>query len=190
MRALGLIFLTLGCAAWTFGAAYPVKSVATAQQTTPASAGNAVGNHSRETEHAAAPDRGTHIGKPSDDQQNHPKVSGNKAPTPSASLSKPSLRNELTNRRERFASQDSKNSYDPASNKSTGAAHNGLARNETVNHGPSNRAPSVVRPAVPSFNNVRHRGPNPAIVGGAGISSTRNTGVLDGTHMNRKHTGN
>ena len=133
---------------------------------------------------------GTHIGKPSDDQQNHRKVSGNKLPTSSASPSKSNRPDELANRRERSASEDSVNSHRPASDKSAGAAQIGLARNETVNHSPSNRASSAVRPVVPSLGNVRHRGSNPAIVGGVGSSNARNTGALDGTHMNRKRTGN
>jgi hypothetical protein len=43
---------------------------------------------------------------------------------------------------------------------------------------------------VPALSTMRHRGANPAIVGGAGNSSTRNTTALDGTHMSRRHIGN
>ena len=190
MKAVGLIFLTLGCAAWTFGAAYPAQSVATAQQTTRGSAANAMGNHTREAEHAAPNDRGTHIGKPSDDQQNSPKVSGNKSPISNPSPSKSNRPNEIVNRRERSVSEDSKNSDRSGADRSAGAARNGLARSETVNHAPSIREPSAVRPSVPSLSNVRHRGPNPAIVGGLGSSNARNTAALDGAHMNRKRLGN
>jgi hypothetical protein len=190
MRAIGLIFLTLGYAASAVGAAGDGQSVAAAQQTSTRSAADTVGNHPREAEHAAQTDDRTHIGKTSGDQQNHPKVSGNKAPAANASLSKPSRRNELANRRERSASQDYKSSDRPASDKSAGAAQNGLARNETVNHAPSIRAPSAARLAVPSLSNVRHRGPNPAIIGGVGNSNSKNIAALDGTHMNRRHTGN
>jgi hypothetical protein len=190
MRAIVLIFLTLGYAASAVGAAGAGQSAAAAQQTSNRSAADTVGNHPREADHAAPTDDRTHIGKTSGDQQIHPKVSGNKAPAANASLSKPSRRNELANKHERSASQDSKNSHRPASDKSAGAAQNGLARNATVSHGPSNRPSSPVRPAVPSLSNVRHRGANPAIVGGAGNSNTRNTAALDGTHMNRRRIGN
>jgi hypothetical protein len=48
------------------------------------------------------------------------------------------------------------------------------------------RTPSVVRPTVPSFNNVRHRSPNPAVVGGSPSSHSSNSGAINGTRMNRK----
>ncbi|MGA7447595.1 MAG: hypothetical protein WBQ43_21375 [Terriglobales bacterium] len=56
------------------------------------------------------------------------------------------------------------------------------------------RPPGTVRPTAatlnPSLNNVRHRGPNPAVVGGlAGGSAnlhSSNTGAINGTHMHRK----
>jgi hypothetical protein len=34
---------------------------------------------------------------------------------------------------------------------------------------------------------VRHRGPNPAVVGGPANSGSRMTGALNGTRMSRKH---
>lgn len=190
MKAAGLVFLTLGYAAWTVGAAYAAQSVVASQQASPPSAANTVDNHSRETEHATATNGGTHLGKASDDQQNHRNISGNKFPTSNSSLSKSNRPTGLPNRRERSAAEDSKNSHRPGSDKSGGAAKNGFTRNETVNHASSNRAPSAARPSVPSLGDVRHRGPNPAIISGAGSSHTRNTAALDGTHMNRKRTGN
>lgn len=38
----------------------------------------------------------------------------------------------------------------------------------------------------PSLTPVRHRSPNPAIVGGPGSAPARGSSVLDGTHMNRR----
>ena len=190
MKAASLVFLTLGYAAWTVAAACAAPSVAAAPQAPSRSAADAVGDHSRETEHATATDRSTHLGKASDDQQNHRKTSGNKLPTSNASLSKSNHPNELANRRERSAAEDAKNSHHPSSDKSGGAAKNRLTGNETVNHAAANRAPSATRPSVPSLGNVRHRGPNPAIITGARSSKTGNTAALDGTQMNRKRTGN
>lgn len=189
MRAIGLVFLTLGYAAWTIGPADAAQSVAPAQQASSRSAANAVGNHSQEVDHAAPTGSGTHIRKHSDDQQNHRKAPDKKLPASNSKRSKSDRPNELANRREHSTSEDSVNPQRPGSDKSRGAAKNGFARNETLNHAPANRAPSAVRPSVPSLSNVRHRGPNPAIVGGPRSSNSRNTGAIDGTHMNRKHTG-
>ena len=190
MRAVGLIFLALGCAASAVGAAAVGQSVAASQQAPTRSAPNAVGNRSHEADHAAPAAGGARVGKPSDDQQNHRKVSGNEPPTTKASPSKANHRNEVPNRRERSAAGNSESPHRPGSDKSGGVAQNGLARNETVRHAPSNRGLSAVRPSVPSLGNVRHRGANPAIVGGVRTSNARSSGALGGTHMNRRRIGN
>jgi hypothetical protein len=190
MRAIGLIFLTLGCAASAVGAAGAGQSVAASQQASSRGASNAAGNPPREAGHAASADGPTHAGKPSTVQQNRRKVSSSKLPTSKPIENKSNGRNELTNGHEPSGSEDSKNSHHPGSDKSRGATQNGTARNENNKHAAPNRTPSAGRPAAPSLSNARHRGANPAIVGGTGNSSTRNTGVLDGTHMNRKRTGN
>ena len=190
MKAIGVIFLTLGCAAWTVSPASATQSVAAGQQASPRSATNAVGKRSRAADHAAPAGVRTQTGKPAEAQQNQRKVSGNKPPTANASPVKSSHRNAVPDRRERFASAASKNSHRPGSDEYGSAAQNGSARNETVSHAPSNRAPSSVRPSMPSLSNVRHRGANPAIVGGVGTSNARNFGALDGTHMNRRPIGN
>lgn len=190
MKAIGVIFLMLGCAACTVAPASAGQSVAAAQQMSPRSATNAVGNHSRAAEHVAPAGVPAQTGKPAEAQQNQSDVSGSKPPATNASPAKSSHRNEIPNRREPSVSAASKNSHRPGSDKSWGAAQNGLARNETVSHAPSNRAPTAVRPSVPSLGNVRHRGANPATVSGVGTSSARNSGALDGTHMNRRRTGN
>jgi hypothetical protein len=78
------------------------------------------------------------------------------------------------------------NLHHPGSDKFGRAAKGGLIQNETVNKALAVRTPSVVRPTVPSFNNVRHRGPNPAVIGGSTNSNRRNNGTINGTHMNRR----
>jgi hypothetical protein len=190
VKTVGLIFLTLGWAASAVGAAGVGQSVAASQQAPSRNVAGTVGNRSHEADHVAPAADRAHVGKPSDDQQNHRKVSGNKLPASNTSPSKSDHRNEVSSGRERSVRDDSKTSRRTGSDKSRGVAQNGLARNETTNHAASNRTPAVVRPAAPSLSNVRHRGANPAIVGGPGNSNTRNTAALDGTHMNRKRIGN
>jgi hypothetical protein len=190
VKVLGLILLMLGCAALAVGAAGAGQSVAEARQAPSQSVADTVGNHSRGADHAAPAADGTHVVKPRDDQQERRKVAGNNRPTSKPSVSRSNRRNEPTNGRERSASGDSKNSHSPDSGKSASAAQNGSARSQTVNHSSPNRASSAIRPAVPALSNTRHRGANPAIVGGAGNSNTRNSAALDGTHMKRKSIGN
>jgi hypothetical protein len=78
------------------------------------------------------------------------------------------------------------NVYQPGLDKSGGAAKNGFVRNETVNNALGVRTPSDVRPAVPLLNNVRHRGPNPAVIGGSLNSHGTNTRTINGTRMNHR----
>jgi hypothetical protein len=81
----------------------------------------------------------------------------------------------------------------PALARSGGAAKGGLIQNETTNRGLPVRLKSVP-PRVASLNasinplpnNVHHRGPNPAVVGGSGNFAIRNTGAINGTSMHRR----
>lgn len=191
MKTFGLVFLILGCAAWSVGAgAGPGQFVSVPQQAPARSAADTVGNHSLETDHVAPVGGGTHVRKASDDQQNQRKVSGNKPPASNASQGSANHRAEVPKSRERSASADAKNSDRPGSAKSAGAAQTGLVRNETNKPVVSNRPPGFAKPARPAISNVRHRGANPAIIGGAGNLNSRNTMALDGTHMNRRRAGN
>ncbi|MGA7929130.1 MAG: hypothetical protein WCA20_24415 [Candidatus Sulfotelmatobacter sp.] len=82
------------------------------------------------------------------------------------------------------------NFHPPGSDKSGGAAKGGFIKNEKVNSALTARPTSVARPTVASLNplpnHVRHRGPNPAVVGGSANSASRNPGALNGTRMNRR----
>jgi hypothetical protein len=78
----------------------------------------------------------------------------------------------------------------PALARSGGAAKGGLVQSEAVNSAQHARSTSAVRPATaslnPSLNNIRHRGPNPAVVGGSANFKSSNTGAINGTRMHRK----
>jgi hypothetical protein len=78
----------------------------------------------------------------------------------------------------------------PALARSGSAAKGGLVQSEAVNSAQHLRSTSAVRPAAaslnPSLNNVRHRGPNPAVVGGSANFNSSNTGAINGTRMHRK----
>lgn len=63
----------------------------------------------------------------------------------------------------------------------------------TLSNNPTHSAtsnPALPRRAAPSPpplpGNVRHRGLNPAVIGGAAKSDVRNTSAINGTHMNRR----
>jgi hypothetical protein len=76
------------------------------------------------------------------------------------------------------------NLHQPGLAKSDGGAKNGLVQNETGND--ARRVPSVIRSTAPSLNNVRHHGPNLAVIGGSASSNGRNAGAIDGARIHRK----
>jgi len=77
----------------------------------------------------------------------------------------------------------------PASARSGAAAKSALIQNETDKYALPVRSTSV-RPSVASLHplptNVRHRGSNPAVVGGLANSGNSNTGAINGTGMHRR----
>jgi hypothetical protein len=93
---------------------------------------------------------------------------------------------QLPNGRQRSLPGNAMNLHQPVLNKSGTELKTGFIPNETVNNVLAVRTPSIVRPTAPSFNNVRHRSPNPAVVGGSANSQSSKTGTINGTRMNRK----
>ena len=79
--------------------------------------------------------------------------------------------------------------HQPASDRSGASAKSASIQNETARHAQPVRSRSI-RSSVASLNplptNVRHRGSNPAVVGGGANSGNSNTGAINGTGMHRR----
>jgi hypothetical protein len=58
--------------------------------------------------------------------------------------------------------------------------------NKTANNARFTRPPKTSRAPIPTSNNVRHRGPNPATLGGSTSLCAANAGSLNGAHIARK----
>jgi hypothetical protein len=133
-------------------------------------------------------------GNPSKEQRYPRHASDKNHPRSRASLTAAKHPKQLPNSRNRSVPGNVANLHRPDSGKSGVAAKGGLIQNETARNAMPVRPPSTVRSTAatlhPSLNNVRHRGPNPAVVGGsAGGSanlSSSNTGAINGTRMKRK----
>jgi hypothetical protein len=93
---------------------------------------------------------------------------------------------QLTNGQKRSTAGTATNFRQPASGDVRGAAKREVIQNHTFNSTPPVRRVTVARPNVLSPKNVRHRGPNPAVVGGTTTSGSSNTGAINGTRMNRR----
>ena len=187
MKTACLLLLTIG-PGLTHGIAYAAASSPVSQQASPESAATTESHHPGDTLHGSPPAsaKDQKDGKPSDEEGHAHHISEKNLGRSRASFTKANRSTQFPNNRERSPSGNAMNFRQQAFAKSGGAAKGGLIQNETVNNALPVRTSRVVRPTVPSLNNVRHRGPNPALVGGSANLHSRNTGAINGTGMNRK----
>lgn len=62
----------------------------------------------------------------------------------------------------------------------------GSIQNKSVTSVSAVQRQSMFPSSSPSLGNQRHRGPNPAVIGGLGTSKARETGAINGSHISRK----
>ena len=128
-------------------------------------------------------------GNPSKEQRYPRHASDKNHPRSRASLTAANHPKQLPNGRKRSIPGNAANLRQHGSGKSGAAAKGGLIQNETAKDALPVRSTSV-RPIVASLNplptNVRHRGSNPAVVGGLANSGNSNTGAINGTGMHRR----
>ena len=188
MKPPYLLFLMIAFAMWIGGASY----AASAQQTSAGSPGDTAGERSHDAERAATADdgKGKKEQSPSDEQPAPRHASDNSHSRGRAALTAASRPKQLPNSRKRFIPDNAANLQHPGSGKSAAAAKRGLVQNQAVKKAPLVLSPNVVPATVaslrPSLSNVRHRGPNPPVVGGSANSNRMSTGAINGTHMNRR----
>jgi len=162
-----LIFIVISCVALMRETGYAVSPQRSSQG--PA---NASRDQVRESEHAAPTDgKNRQDGKTSAGTRNHRFGSDRSL----ARVKGPSAQ-QLTNPPRRSTSGNARR----------GLLRGRLVQSETANPALPVRPPTVVRPPAPSLENVRHRGANPAVIGGSANSDVRNTGALNGTRMPHK----
>ena len=172
MRTMCLLCLTVTWAAWMPGRNYAATSSPASRPTSAGSSTNTASGHPGDAGHAASPRDGRRTVV-----ANHPsrRVSVTLVNRPKAP----------PNSRQRFMPG---NALPPSvSNKSAGRGEVGLIPIATVHNAIPARTPGIVRPAVPPASNVRHRGPNPAVVDGSPGFHGSNAGALNGTGMKRKY---
>jgi hypothetical protein len=187
-----LVFILTCAALLASRTSYAAQSYPASQQLSSESAASTV-RKSQEANHAILADSGKQRkdGNLSDGrretrhmpEKNHPR-----SPAIITTITK-DRHEEAPNNRKSSQSGNAMNPHHPGSDKSHGLAKGGSTRQETGNRAMRVRPPSAVRPTVPPLNNSRHRGANPAVIGGSANSGGRNSGVINGTHMNRRPAG-
>lgn len=111
--------------------------------------------------------------------QNHPASRPGKPNSNHLSKSPNSARHSTTESALNHQQPHTGQSGPPVSSKGTGQ---GKALKRTS---PSHQT-GVTQNAIPSSANLRRRDPNPALVGGPANATTRNSGAINGTNMNRR----
>lgn len=182
MKTIFLLFLTIGCAALMPGGAYGHSSTQASRQSSSESYVKTAINRPQDAEQAAPADGDRHQKDRNapDEQRDRRHASGKNHPRSPAAAIKDRPK-QVPNNRERSTSGNAMGLHQPGSAKSGGAARGGSIQRGTVNRALRVR-PNVVGPTAP----VRHRGANPAAIGGSANSDGRNTGAINGTRMNRR----
>lgn len=187
MKTANLLFLTIGWAALAHGTGYAIPPGPASQPTSPGSPAITASSHPRDARHAAPPRdaREQTDRTASDEQRNHGRGSDTNHLRRRASLTAPNRPKQSSDSRKGSLSANAVNLRQPDSDQSGRSARSRLIQNETVHPALPVRTSSVFRPTGP-LNNVRHRGPNAAVVGGSTISEGRRTGEINGTRMIRR----
>ena len=177
-----LPFLMFCCATLACVTSY----AAPPQQTSPESGTTTVSGHPQDAEGGASAEgrRRQKDGSPSDGRPDNHQVSGKNHPRSPAATARDRPQ-QLSKNRRRSPSGNAIRLNQTASGKSVGAAKGGPPQTRTVNNVPPIRQPSAVRPSGPILNTARHRGANPAVIGGS-ATSDRNTGAINGSRVHRK----
>jgi len=151
-----------------------------------ASSANAASGHPGDSEHAAAVGDGKRETgtKASEEERSGGRITRPNHPPAHANLPKVNHPAHLPN--SRLHPFPGYGLRPPSAFQPAGAARGGLVPNGTFHVAPPVRMSSVGSSTVPAVNSVRHRSPNPAVVGGAPSIRSSNTGAINGTRMNRK----
>lgn len=181
MKTVCLFFAVISCVVLVHGVDSASSSNQGRQQTSTPSSTNA-GNHLRDANKGAAAERGkqkqdTVAHKQPGRRPNADKISrGGTAPE--------------TNRARRYPSSRGRSAPTNAIAVREPDLHNSSARNPSIENAPGRNNAAVRRPAVaprtvslPS--NVRHRAPNPPMIGGLVNSKTASQGTINGSRMRR-----
>lgn len=181
MKAIRLLLLTIVDAALVSGGLYAVSTNPAADQTASESAPKAV---------SAQSNRPTGNGGPQTDarasgEQQGPRPSEKNRPRSKAVATKPARPRPIAGQRTLPEAGNPTNVRSPAPSQSAVVNH-GAIQNEAIYRALPVRPSGMIRPAAPAAGNVRHRDPNPPVIGGAANSNSRNTAAIDGMRTNLK----
>jgi hypothetical protein len=183
MKTTCLLLLMLSWAALMNSTSCAAQS----QQTATDSSASTASGHPQDAKHAAVAGGGKRQkeGNSSDGRPTNQNVSEVNHPRSQSGLTTANRPKPLSNGGKHFAPESSMHIREAGSGKRNDAVKRGLTQRATINSARPIRPTNVTRPSAPLLNNARHRGANPAVIGGSAIS-VRNTGAVNGTRVHRK----
>jgi hypothetical protein len=104
----------------------------------------------------------------------------------SANLAKPNPSRPVPNIQRHLATGKHPDPQRPGPGLSTGPTKGALAVNRAANKTHSVQPSTTSRTSIPTSNNVRHRNPNPPVLGGPKSSPRANTAAINGSGISRK----
>jgi hypothetical protein len=119
-------------------------------------------------------------------QSDHDRAAKKIRPNGSASQAKRNHPQPLPSNQKRVPTGKLSDPQRPGASRSTSSANSGLAINKGASKTRVVQPPTTSRISIPTSNNVHHRSPNPATLGGSTGLRSVNTGSLNGTLMGRK----
>jgi hypothetical protein len=184
-----LVSMLIGSAVLTPETTYAVPSnrARASHQSSSETSASTVGDHGLHAKHHVPGDteKRQNDRSPSGEQRNQRTDSGKNQPRNLTTTPKAHL-NQLSSSRERSLSGNALSVHHPSSSNSSSAVKAGIIQPEPAKTAVPHGLQSFVQPSVPSLANVRHRGANPAIIGGSAKSGSRNAGAINGTRMQRR----
>jgi hypothetical protein len=181
MKTTWLFFLAI-CAVPMFGRSYAAASNALPQPTSLANSANKTSKPISKVQHTTS-----HVPKPPQirpGKQRNYRSSDASYVVNHGSVASANRSKQLPDNQRRLAGSPSyPNQSGPA--RSRAVANKGLLENKPSSSALLVRPPALLLASSPSLGTVRHRGANPAVIGG-GNSSANNTGALNGTRMTRR----
>jgi hypothetical protein len=187
MRAIGLLFLAMSCATCAPGMYCAEQPGAALPQLAPRKTAETHDGHPHDAVHAAVAGgrkRQSNVTAAKKRPNQHP-GSNNDQPRNYASTKK-NPPEKFPNKRKHSQSGNAIDAHQQGWDKSSSAAKGGLISRETANRASSPRSTNVIRPTAPHLTAVRHRGANPAVIGGSANWAAGNVGAISGTSVHRR----
>jgi len=181
MKAVCILFLAI-CAVSTSDRSYAAASNRAPQKTSADNSGNNLGKRLSDIQHASPAKGKKSPGAGSGKQRDYGRANASQKVSRVANANRPK---QFPNSQTRLATSTRDLSH-AGPIKSGAVPKNRPIHDEPVISALAVRSSAMFPSSSPSLGNVRHRGPNPPVIGGFPTSSPNNPGAINGSRVSRK----